>query len=107
MESQMDAIINQLSHIEGTAVRIMESAESQKKELSLEMEQRTREYDARLAEDTGRQLDTLKETLNAQKNAELSRLKAEAAHDLQKLENSYQENHTIWAKEILHSIIGA
>lgn len=107
MESQMDTIINQLSHIEGTAVRIMESAEHQKKELSLEMEQRTREYDARLAEETKHQLDSLKETLNAQKDAELSCLQKETAHTLQKLEESYKKNHTVWAKEILHSIIGA
>lgn len=107
MESQMDTIINQLSHIEGTAVRIMESAEHQKKELSLEMEQRTHEYDARLAEETKHQLDSLKETLNAQKDAELSCLQKETAHTLQKLEESYEKNHTVWAKEILHSIIGA
>lgn len=107
MESQMDAIINQLSHIEKTAVRIMESAESQKKELSIEMEQRTCEYDERLAEDTRHQLDTLKEDLAAKKSSELARLKAEAECDLQNLEDSYQKNHTSWAKEIVHSIIGA
>ena len=103
----MDTIINQLSHIEGTAVRIMESADHQKKELALEMEQRTREYDARLAEDTKNQLNALKEQLNAQKEADLSRLKAETTHALQELENNYRINHSIWAKEILHSIIGA
>lgn len=107
MESQMDTIINQLSHIEGTAVRIMESAEHQKKELSLEMEQRTREYDDRLARDTKKQLDSLKETLSAKKDAELSRLEAKTAHTLQELEENYKKNHTAWAEEILHSIIGA
>lgn len=107
MESQMDTIISQLSHIEGTAVRIMESAEHQKKELSLEMEQRTREYDARLAEETRHRLDSLKETLNAQKDTELSCFQEEAVHTLQKLKENYEKNHTVWAKEIFHSIIGA
>lgn len=107
MENQMDAIINQLSHIEGTAVRIMESAEHQKKELAAEMEQRTREYDARLEENTRQQLNSLKEELHAKKDAELSRLKAENTLALQKLEDNYNQNHSIWAKEILHSMTGA
>lgn len=107
MENQMDTIINQLSHIEGTAVRIMESADYQKKELAQEMEQRTREYDARLAEDTKNQLDALREQLNAKKEADLSRLKEETARAMQDLEDNYSKNHTLWAKEILQSIIGA
>lgn len=107
MENQMDAIINQLSHIEGTAVRIMESAEHQKKELAAEMEQRTREYDARLEESTRQQLDAIKKELLTKKDAKLSRLKAENTAALQRLEDNYKQNHSMWATEILHSMTGA
>ena len=106
MENQMNAIISQLSNIEGTAVRILESADRQKKELSLEMEKRTEEYDAGIAENTKKQLDALKEKLNTQKEKELSRLREETANALNVLETDFEKNHTVWAMEILHSIIG-
>ncbi len=106
MENQMNAIISQLSNIENTAVRILESADRQKKELSLEMEKRKEEYDAEIAEDTRKQLDALKEELNAQKERELSRLREETSNALNELETDFEKNHTVWAKEILHSIIG-
>ena len=107
MENHMDTIISQLSQIEGTAVRILQSADSQKKELALEMEQRTKEYDAELARDTNEQLGALKEKLNAQKEEELSRLRVETSHTLEILEANFEKNHTMWAMQILHSIIGA
>lgn len=106
MENQMNAIISQLSNIEGTAVRILESADRQKKELSLEMEKRTEEYDARIAEDTRQQLDALKQKLNMQKEKELSRLREETSRALSDLETDFEKNHTVWATQILHSIIG-
>lgn len=106
MENQMNTIISQLSNIEGTAVRILESADRQKKELSLEMEKRTEEYDARIAEDTRQKLDALKEKLNMQKEKELSRLREETSRALNDLETDFEKNHTVWAKQILHSIIG-
>lgn len=107
MENQMDTIINQLSHIEGTAVRIMESADHRKKELSLEMEERTRNYDASLKEEMDQRLEEIRRELQEKQEAELARLEAETARELQELKDSYQKHHSAWAQEILHSIIGA
>lgn len=107
MDKQMDNIINQLSHIEDTAVRIMESADNQKKELALEMEQRTKEFDEQLAADTEKRLQEMQEKLNEEKNAELEKLKT-ANLDAQKtLKEKFQKNHTKWAQEILNELIGA
>lgn len=99
-------IISRLSHIESTAVRILESADSRKKELALEMEQKTREFDEKLAKDTQKQLDTLREKLNAKKEADLSRLREETSRDFEILELHYEKNHTVWAAEILQAITG-
>ena len=49
MENQMNNIISQLSHIEDTAVRIMQSADAQKKKLASEMEHKTKEFDEALS----------------------------------------------------------
>lgn len=105
MENQMDAIINQLSHIEDTAVRIMESADHQKTELALKMEQQTKEYDAELSVTTNEQLNALKEKLNMEKESALSALRQETEQALGKLENDYTANHAVWAQEILESMI--
>lgn len=106
MDQHMDTIISQLSHIESTAVRIMESADHQKKELELEMEQQIKNYDNELAARTQEQLDELKETLNQQKESSLLKLTSETKQELSDLETRFQKNHSLWAKEILASIIG-
>lgn len=106
MDQHMDTIISQLSHIESTAVRIMESADHQKKELELEMEQQIKNYDNELAARTQEQLDELKETLNQQKESSLLKLTTETKQELTDLETRFQKNHSLWAEEILASIIG-
>lgn len=106
MENHMDTIISQLSHIESTAVRIMESADHQKKELALEMEQHIKKYDDDLAIQTQNQLDELKETLNEQKETNLLKLTSETEQELKELETRFQQNHSLWAQEILTSMIG-
>ena len=105
MDQHMDTIISQLSHIESTAVRIMESADHQKKELELEMEQQIKNYDNELAARTQEQLDELKETLNQQKESSLLKLTTETKQELNDLETRFQKNHSLWAEEILASII--
>ena len=42
-----------------------------------------------------------------QKEQELSRLREETSHTLEILEADFEKNHTMWAMQILHSIIGA
>lgn len=107
MDNQMDNIINQLSHIEDTAVRIMESANSQKKELALEMDQHTKEFDSQLAAETQKRLNAMQEKLNAEKNAELEKLKSANLEAQNALREKFQANHTSWAKQILNELIGA
>lgn len=107
MENQMDNIISQLSHIEDTAVRIMQSADAQKKELASKMEQKTKEFDEKLFSETEKKLNELKERLNKEKENELSALRSETQKSLEEFESKYQQNHSKWAVEIFHSIIGA
>lgn len=105
MENQMDNIINRLSHIEDTAVRIMESVDSEKKKIASEMEEKTREFDEKLASDTQKQLDELRVRLNAQKDMELEKLRLETNKVLEQFQAKFDEKHSQWAQEILTSII--
>lgn len=107
MDNQMENIINQLSCIEDAAVRIMELADHQKKELSLEMEQRTKEFDEQLAADIKERLQRMQDKLDAEKNAELENLKIANLDAQNALNESFEKNHTKWAKEILDELIGA
>jgi len=106
MDQHMDDIINQLSHIEDAAVKIMESADSQKKELSLKMEQQTREFDKQLAKDTEKRLQKIQEKCNIEKDAELEKRKAASLKAQEVLKSKFQQNHAIWAKELFHELIG-
>jgi len=107
MYKQMDNIINQLSHIEDTAVRISESADNQKKELALKMEQKTKEFDEQLAADTEKRLQKMKEKLNVEKSTELEKLKTANLEAQKSLKEKFQKNHSKWAQEILNELIGA
>lgn len=107
MDNQMKNIINQLSSIEDTAVRIMQLADRNKKELSLEMEQRTKKFDEQLAADIKERLQKMQDKLNAEKNAELEKLKTANLDAQSALNENFQKNHTKWAKEILDELIGA
>ena len=64
----MEDIIEQLSHIENKAIQIIESAEQQKKEIALEMEQQTKKFDAQVADEIQAHLQKIQNKLNEQKD---------------------------------------
>ena len=105
MDRRMDDIINQLSNIEATSVRIMNATDFRKKELVQEINEQTTEFDAKLSEDTNRTLDQARQNFNEQKDYDLSKLKSETAKAISDLDNKYEEEHTVWAKEIFEQII--
>ncbi len=102
----MENIINQLSRIEEKAVRIMEAADDQKKDISQKMEQQTREFDNQLVADTKKRLQKMQEKLNLEKDKELEKQKADNLEYQNLLKQKFQQNHTKWATELLHELIG-
>ncbi|NLZ80230.1 MAG: hypothetical protein GX913_00255 [Clostridiales bacterium] len=105
MDRRMDDIINQLSNIEATSVRIMNATDFRKKELVQEINEQTTEFDAKLSEDTNRTLDQARQSFNEQKDYDLSKLKSETAEAIIDLNNRYEAEHTNWAEEIFEQII--
>ena len=55
----MEQILNKLSEIELTAKRIMEDADSTKSALSAEMEEKCKEFDAALEQETNTKIQEL------------------------------------------------
>lgn len=103
----MENIIKQLSHIEDKAVQIIEAADKQKKELALQMERQTKEFDSQLAADTKKRLQEIQEKRNAEKNDELEKLKIDNQEAQNLLKQKFQQNHTKWAEKLLNELIGA
>lgn len=107
MDSQMDQIISQLSHIENTAVRIVETADAQKKELADEMALKKKTFDEELAAETQERLQAMQERLNSEKEKELSELKSATEKALRELDEKYAASHKKWADEIMKALIQA
>ena len=70
----MEQILNKLSEIETTARRIMEDADRTKAALSSEMEQQCRDFDAALEQKTNLKIQELRNSLEKQKDQELTLL---------------------------------
>lgn len=67
MEKAVDEVISRLAEIEDTANRMNEAVEVRKKEISAEMEAKTKDFDDRLAAETKRRLDELQQKLEKKK----------------------------------------
>ena len=105
MDKHVSDIINQLSNIEATAVRIMNATDFRKKELAQEMKEQMAEFDQKLSEDTNRILELEKQKFDEQKAFDLSKLKSETIESIKDLEDKYEEKHSLWAKEIFEQIV--
>ena len=89
----MEQILNKLSEIETTARRIMEDADRTKAALSSEMEQQCRDFDAALEQKTNLKIQELRNSLEKQKDQELSLLRQQTEKALIDLDAYYRQNH--------------
>ena len=63
MEKAVDEVISRLAEIEDTANRMNDAVEVRKKEISAEMEARTKDFDEALSADTNKKLEELQKSL--------------------------------------------
>ena len=101
----MEQILNKLSEIETTANYIMEEASEKKQELSLQMEEQCRAFDAQVDEDTSKQVETIRRSLEQNKEKELSKLRQQTTEMFNKLDIYYKQNHEKLAKELCAQIL--
>lgn len=101
----MDTIISQLYQIESTASSILERAQSKKKQLAVEHEERIQAFERQSQQQIEEEIRRQKEQMNAGINAGLERERQQAARQLSLLEQEYQSNHTALAQKLLKDLL--
>ena len=87
MEKAVDEVISRLAEIEDTANRMNDAVEVRKKEISAEMEARTKDFDEALSADTNKKLEELQNRLMKEKEEALAGLEEETG----KLQENLQQ----------------
>lgn len=105
MKEKMSAVIEELSRIENEALDIINDIESRQKSFAVEVEEKKVDFDKELNEKTDKKLELIGLELKKMQENDLKFLKKEAQESLLKLESSYQKNHSLWAQEVLDSIV--
>lgn len=101
----MEQILNKLSEIETTARRIMEDADRTKAALSSEMEQQCRDFDAALEQKTNLKIQELRNSLEKQKDQELTLLRQQTEKALIDLDAYYRQNHQQLSEDLFHRLL--
>lgn len=105
MAREINQVIDQLSKIEASSKEIISGTEAEKKAYAALMEQKTKDFDNALNEETEARLKQLKDSLEAQAQMDLQTLRTETDAQLVRLDEWYAANHTQLAQDILNQIV--
>lgn len=101
----MDLVVNRLSEIESAAVRILNEADIQNKELDEISAKHIEEYDAKIDSETEQKLQALNKELEQQMESELARLRQDTDKVIRTIDADYKANHEKLADKILQKLI--
>ena len=96
MEKAVDEVISRLAEIEDTANRMNDAVEVRKKEISAEMEARTKDFDEALSADTNKKLEELQNRLMKEKEEALAGLEEETGQLLEKLQTQNEKDGPVF-----------
>ena len=105
MEKAVDEVISRLAEIEDTANRMNDAVEVRKKEISAEMEARTKDFDEALSADTNKKLEELQNRLMKEKEEALAGLEDETGQLLEKLQQKYDTEHGKLSDRLLNEMV--
>ena len=105
MEKAVDEVISRLAEIEDTANRMNDAVEVRKKEISAEMEARTKDFDEALSADTNKKLEELQNRLMNEKEEALAGLEEETGQLLEKLQQKYDKEHGKLSDRLLNEMV--
>ena len=97
----MDSIINKLTEIESAASAIVQHAEAEKSALDEKFDKKRMDFDKELEADTQRQIQGIRDKLEAETSRILS---GQSQDELNALQKEYNEKHSDYAHEILRRI---
>ena len=104
MEKAVDEVISRLAEIEDTANRMNDAVEVRKKEISAEMEARTKDFDETLSADTNKKLEE-QNRLMKEKEEALAGLEEETGQLLEKLQQKYDKEHGKLSDRLLNEMV--
>ena len=99
----MDSIINKLTEIESAASAIVQHAEAEKSALDEKFDKKRMDFDKELEADTQRQIQGIRDKLEAETSRILSG-QSQESQELNALQKEYDEKHSDYAHEILRRI---
>ena len=99
----MDSIINKLTEIESAASAIVQHAEAEKSALDEKFDKKRMDFDKELEADTQRQIQGIRDKLEAETSRILSG-QSQESQELDALQKEYNEKHSDYAHEILRRI---
>lgn len=101
----MNSVIKKIAEIESTAEAIVEHAENQKPEIEKRIQAERERFDQKLEEETRRKLEAIKEEADSEMEREVAKQRERNHETLDDLKKEYEENHEIYAQEILKRIL--
>ena len=99
----MNSVIEKLAEVETTAETIVEHARQQKSEIERQIQEERDQFDRDLEEETQKKLEKIKEKSQQEVEKVRERKKNQTAIDA--LKQEYEENHEIYAEEIVRHMI--
>lgn len=101
----MDSVIEQLSEIEAAAEAIVDHAEKQKAEIEKKIQAERDQFDRELEEGTQAKLAAIRTDAQEKMDRVLREQREKNQFMLDNLQKEYEENHELYAQEIIKHII--
>lgn len=101
----MDNIVQKLSEIDHAAEAVVTHAEVQKANLEKQIQDQRDAFDAELEKRTQKELDEIKEGMERQMADIMARQNHRNDSAIKKLEQDFEEKHTVYAREVVRHII--
>lgn len=103
--SKMVRIAEKLSEIEMTARAIVDSAQEQKHQMEMQMQEKRDIFDADMEEETNKKILKIQSDLAANMEKLLKKQEEQNNHEIESLKEDFKEHHSEYAKQILERII--
>lgn len=100
----MDSIVEKLSDIEETAEAIVTHAEDQKFEIERQLQEKRDKFDQELEAQTQKKLEHIRAEAGAKVEQILEGQRQKNLSTIDALKKDFEENHTVYAQEILKRI---
>lgn len=101
----MNHMIDKLFTIEHDATAIMDAANTRKKELAKELEDKIAAFDHQIEAETNAKIQDLKAGMEVDVQTKLSKQKSDAEKVLTMMEENYLEKHETYVKELFDAMI--